>query len=201
MATDSFGLAHVLWDGTGSTYTHQAFYTAETGDGSWLPAVDLSQYITHINGADMVIDSHGTAHIVWSADGVYYRNRPAGGTWSPKELIASSRYGGVSLFADALDRIHLAWGDDSHLRVHYAVRSNGVWSSPAGVAPSTTIPSQSSPNLVVDENHRVHVIWIQYQNLNNWTIRYSAQNPLGQWSSPVDVFQNDHGTEADRSSW
>ncbi len=48
---------------------------------------------------------------------------------------------------------------------------------------------------MVDANNKLHVLWLQYQDLNNWKIHYSAKNYGGQWSPSVDVYQNDHDTE------
>jgi hypothetical protein len=52
--------------------------------------------------------------------------------------------------------------------VHYAVGSSGVWSKSESIAPATAIPSQSAPHLFVAKNHEVHLLWLQYKNLNNW---------------------------------
>ena len=194
IVVDSAGHAHVLWRGSDTSGYADILYTAETGDGSWSPVVNLSEYDGHPGSAAMVIDSHDVVHVAWNGDGVFYRTHPASGSWSPKQLMASSEYGGVSLFADESDRIHLAWGDSATSQVHYAVGSTGVWSESESIAPATAIPSQSAPHLFVEKNHAVHLLWLQYQNLNNWSIHYSARNAAGQWMTPVDVFQNDHDT-------
>ena len=75
----------VAGDGSG-TGTVDIFHAVQNLDGSWSPTVNLSEYDNHALGGDLVVDSDGTAHAVWGADGVYYRMRPAAGYWSPPGL-------------------------------------------------------------------------------------------------------------------
>jgi Tol biopolymer transport system component len=194
MAMDPSGGVHVLWNASDTSGMQDIFYAAENDDGSWLPAVNLSEYDSHVGDAGMVVDSHGVIHVVWNADGIYYRSRAGNGSWSSKRLIASAGYGGVSLFADERDRVHLAWGDSISSQLHYALGANGSWSSPVNVTPPTAIPSQSAPRLLLAENGTAHLLWLQYQEQNDWSIRYSVQNEIGQWSAPVAIYENDHDT-------
>lgn len=192
--TDPSGLAHVLWNAADETGYADFWYTAETSHGTWLPPVNLSQYSGHVGDAAMVIDSQGTVHVAWTSDGVYYRLRPANATWSSPEVIAPADSGGVSLFVDEQDQIHLAWGDVLRSQVRYTTRMNGVWSPPDDIVTPTPGPSWAAPTLMVDKHHRVHVDWIQDQDLNNWSIHYAEKPAYGEWSSQVNVFQNDHDT-------
>ncbi len=192
--TDPAGRAHVLWNGGDTSGYADILYSAQTDDGAWSPVVNLSEYEYHPGQAALVIDSQGAVHAAWNGEGVYYRYRLANGSWSPKQLIAPSEYGGMDLRVDGLDRIHLVWGNSTTSQVYYAVRSAGAWQAPTAIAPATAEPSQAMPHLAVQDNARAHVAWVQYQNLNRWSIRYTAQDAHGQWQPATEVFQNDHDT-------
>ena len=199
IATDPAGLVHVLWFGFGK----DAFYTAETGDGSWLPAVKLSQSGIDMNNADMVIDAQGAVHVVWGAGGVYYRMRPSGGTWSPQEQVASAVRALTSIAVDGSGGVHLAWGDlvswDSG-KVLYAKRTGAGWSAPVEIAP----PAVSSliqwdwerPKLAIDNHHTVHVLWLD-SHLHDghafYGVRYATRDARGPWSPPVDIYHHAGG--------
>ncbi len=189
---DPAGRAHVLWYGSSSSGHTQVYYAAENADGSWTPAEDLSQYETYISDADLVIDASGTAHVAWTGEAVYYRTRPAGGAWVPKQWLAPVERGGVSLFADAAGRIHLAWGNSAASQVYHTVRTGGAWSIPVSIAPATAEPTSAFPRLVVTEDGRAHVLWAQHRYYNHWTIRYTAQNAYGQFQPAIEVFHSDN---------
>jgi uncharacterized repeat protein (TIGR01451 family) len=187
MVSDPAGLVHLLLDNPGSAYG-DCYYAAETADGSWLLPVQLSGGGTCFS-KDLAIDINGTAHIVWSSsDGVYYRSRLAGGSWSQIEQMSPSRETGVSLTADQLGRVHLAWGDKSSGQMRYLVRTNGAWSAPEALASPATLHEWMPPVLVIDENLRVHAMWFQGYNAE---IRYAVRNSDGGWSPPVDFGQAD----------
>jgi uncharacterized repeat protein (TIGR01451 family) len=194
MVIDPLDRLHVLWIASDTSGLQDIFYAAETDDGSWLPAVNLSEYDNHVGDADMVVDSNNVVYVAWSADRTYYRSRARNESWSPKQLISSANNGGVSLFADARDRIHLAWGDFATSQLYYAVRSAGGWSSPVAVAPPAVNRPQSTPRLVLEKNGTIHLLWLQYQDINDWSIHYSIQNDVGQWSAPAELFRHDHDT-------
>ena len=181
MATDLSGLAHVLWFGDISGYA-SVFYTAETGDGSWLPPVNLSEG-SGCSFKDMVIDAHGTVHVVWSNNGVHYRNNSVGGSWSPIEHVSLSLGAGVSLAVDSLDRVHLAWADRTSFQMHYAMRSDGAWSTPENIVLPTTVYEDAPPKLAVDANLKVHVVWRQR---GDWAIRYAVRDPDLGWAPVVE---------------
>ncbi len=198
VVADRWGRAHLMWvafDGS-PTGTADIFHAAQNPDGAWSPVVNVSNYDNHAMAGDLVVDSQGTAHAVWAADRLYYRMRPAGGTWATPVVIEAAEVSGVSLAVDDKDRIHLAWGwrDSSSSQIHYSVRSNGSWAPPSAVAPPVAWISEALPALMVDSHQRAQVVWAQYNVYdyqNDNSVRYSAQDELGHWSTPAIVFQND----------
>ena len=194
IATDPAGAAHVLWKNKGDGSTESFFYRAQSPDGSWLPAVTLSQDSINAS-ADMIVDSHGTVHVAWiDGNGVYYRQRPAGGSWiSTEKPIESSGGWSVSMAVDRLGNAHLAWNAAwGALQMRYATRTNGVWSLPVGLAPPTTQSAYYAlPAIAVNADLTVHVLWSELNQADAQasSVRYSARGADGGWSPATYVYQ------------
>jgi hypothetical protein len=197
LAIDSAGLAHVLWLGSDGINPRNVFYAAETVSGSWLPAANISGCSTSVIDADMVIDSRGTAHVVWTCQGVNYRMRSPNATWLEARQIEPTANSAISLAVDRLDRLHLVWYlAQPWLQIRYVTFSNGIWSPPVAVAPPPSQPQDDvQPIVAVDDTLSVHVLWREGGTL----LRYVVKRFNGQWSSPVDVYHV--GGEARIQTW
>ena len=154
-----------------------------------------------INDADMMIDDHGTTHVAWiNNDGVYYRQRPSGASWSSTENLAESPGGWkLSMFVDRLESVHLAWDNPwSTGQIRYAVRANGAWSIPVGIAPpGTQASAYEQPTIAVNDDLAVHVLWSEMDQYHPEAslVRHSAKGSHGAWSSPVNIYQGAYSQE------
>jgi Tol biopolymer transport system component len=200
MLTGSTGLAHVMWRQRGGG---GVFYTAETSSGTWLPAEKLSQAGASIENAEMVIDARDTVHVIWGADGVYYRMRPAGGTWSSQDRIASAVRAMASIAADQRGVVHVVWGDwlswDSGI-VFYATGTNHSWTAPVEITPPTVSSliqwEWAPPKIAIDDYRTVHILWLDTHRHDSsafYGVRYATRDGLGRWSFPADIYHHAGG--------
>lgn len=60
-----------------------------------------------------------------------------------------------SMALDGSDRAHLVWGKEDDVGIHYAVRSNGAWSTPEALIGEG---SATSVAIAADSNSAVHVV-------------------------------------------
>ncbi len=208
LAMGAGGVVKVVWTSeesgpSGRIYVQ--YFSQRDPSGAWTPprtpSDDDAVPWTINNSTAMIIDNHGTTHVAWiDGNGVYYRQRPAGASWSSTETLVESPGGwSVSMFVDRLERVHLAWDNPwSTGQIRYAVRANGTWSIPVGIAPpGTQASAYEQPTIAVNDDLAVHVLWSEMDQSHPEAslVRHSAKGPYGVWSPPVNVYQGAYSQE------
>ena len=113
------------------------------------------------------MDASGAIHAVWEDDtpgndDIYYAQGRNNGTWSSPQNISNTpgRSGSPQLAVDESGTIHVVWWDftPGTPDIYYARgTSDGTWSTPRNIS-STPLWSMS-PQLAVEGNGAVHVVW------------------------------------------
>jgi len=139
-------------------------------------------------------DSWGTFYVVWEdwlpipeSLFILMTSRPPGGEWSEPERVLEMRCGQFpDIEIDKHNTIHLIWRNtDQEMwgEVLYTKKPlGGTWTEPE----TLSIYGRSySPDMVVDDNGIVHLIWQEL--IADKPIFYSKKMANGYWSWPVKI--------------
>jgi len=186
LMVDSGGTVHVAWDdgtdygGSGSDY--DIFYKYKPAGGSWSTTQVVSTESTDNSGRPSLrVGGDGTVHVAWedltdyggSGSGdmdIFYKYKPAGGSWSTTEVISTESTGftwSPSLWVDGEGTVHVAWddgtdygGSGSDDDIFYKCKpAGGSWSMTEVVSTESTNDSWW-PSLMVGGDGTVHVSWM-----------------------------------------
>jgi hypothetical protein len=185
LMVDSGGTVHVAWDdgteygGSGSDY--DIFYKCKPAGGSWSTTEVVSTESTDNSGRPSLrVGDDGTVHIAWedltdysgsgSDDDIFYKCKPAGGSWSTTEVVSTESTGfswSPSLWVDGEGTVHVAWDDGTEYGgsgsdddIFYKCKpAGGSWSTTEVVSTESTSDSWW-PSLTVGGDGTVHVSWM-----------------------------------------
>jgi hypothetical protein len=128
----------------------------------------------------IAFDSNDKLHVVWDGRdtvntamwNIFYMNRSSAGTWGDLVRVTNDTrdysHGNPSLDVDSSGNVHIGWYARTptsgfvyniHYRMMYG--KNGTW-GPRTLITSTNIDYQYNPNIMVDDNDDVHLVWYGY---------------------------------------
>jgi len=168
--------------------------------------------------ASLDIDNNNNIHIAWkdktnysnSGDDydIFYKFKPKNGNWSITEVVSTESNGEsicLSLAIDNNNNIHIAWkdktnysnsGDDSDIFYKFKPK-NGNWSI-TEVVSTESDKDCNCPNLKIDNNNSLHIVWPDSSNYknsgNDQDIFYKYKLNGGNWSitEVVSTESNEH---------
>ncbi len=179
LAVDPDDGLHAVW----LDYSYQAMrvmYASKPDGGSWTAPVDLSgeRYVgspVEYANPEILVDSTGGYHLMFAdQDGIWYINRPSGGSWSaPFRLNWFSEH---SMALDLLNNLHVVYQDT---QLTHRIRSaDGVW----GDATMIGVDMGYRLSTATDSVGRLHMIYYYDQVLYH-TYRQSS----GGWIYPEPI--------------
>ncbi|GAH03081.1 unnamed protein product, partial [marine sediment metagenome] len=129
LAADQDGNVHVAWldftDYGGSGSDTDIFYKYKPSGGSWSDTEVVSTESTdNALYSSLDVDSEGMVHVVWEEYdipshyvGVFYKNKPSGGSWTTAEVIPLEtpdlHYFYPIIGVDLFGAVHLVWTDNA----------------------------------------------------------------------------------------
>ena len=154
----------------------------------------------------IAIDRHGGIHVVWNErvnqppahqEIHYSRSLDNGRTWlaTIQDLVISCNdevdaENGSSIAVDSQNRIYMVWGerDHSYKEIHYSISADGGknWSGRRADRVLSYLggPDAFSPQIAIDSNDVVHVVWNQDSQNGIDEIYYARSIDRGTtWSS------------------
>lgn len=209
LAIDKDYSVHVVWPDstfdTGFGFDYDIFYKKRSSDGSW-SSTEVVTFDSNSSSlkASVAVDYNDTVHVVWEEEtdfgdsgsdyDIFYKNKKLGGNWTETILISSeSTKDSLSpsyLIVDKWGTLHLAWvdgtnyldsGNDNDIFYKYKP-IDGNWS----VAEVLTYDSRNNcnwPNLAVDQNETIHVVYTdESDKTRNFEIYYKKKTKDGNWS-------------------
>lgn len=195
-ASDNY--LHVAWmEGTLNTANGPAYVRGQYGSWpqwGWAGPNNNPGY----TNPNLVVDSSGTVHMVWTARvGSYYEAvyayKPSGGAWSSYQVLSQ---GGAQSFypviaIDSQDKLWVVWERQiTEQDFDIYVRSKpagGSWGSTVRV--SNQGAQDLEPNIAVDADDVPHVVWRNNSSAPNWEIHYTKY-ASGSWTSPMNLSAN-----------
>jgi len=154
----------------------------------------------------MAVDSHGKIHVVWNETLVNYPSQyeihyssstDNGRTWSAMsgDIMISFDDGigpnnGSSIAIDSDDNIYVVWSEENEGidEIHYTISTNGglTWSGQTAdlILSDTGGTAALYPEIIIDQNDVIHVVWIQgWQGGANEVYYSRSTNGGATWSS------------------
>jgi hypothetical protein len=112
-----------------------------------------------------------------------------------------TRQGVPSIASDPSGKVHMVYQDDRDNSIKYLIYNNGNWSTPLRIDMSDDTVSVTRPNIAVDPNYGVYVIWRQEtkevdvdgksKKIYNVFYRTSPDGGLT-WNNPVQLSNTDY---------
>jgi len=194
---------YVAW-AQGVEYTEQN-PSQSAIDFTWQSAVSSTWTTpTHISGEtrdamdpDIVVDSSGALHVVWSAlltgdtAQIFYRRRDAAGNWGAVTQIATcaGNCEAPSVSVDNLFQLAVvAWAEETvdGKEIFFSSQySDGLWSPAANI--SNTPAISRSPDTLVMADGRILVVWVDSQAGDEGLYYAHRQRFSETWSSPIAI--------------
>ena len=190
IAIDQKNRIHLVWQDAITGYT-EVYYAMYDGD-HWSTPLNLSN---NPNGAvipKIAIDGQNHLHVVWCNYGDFweldsveiYYSKFDGDSWTTPVNISrspkQSYYPNIAIGPD--DNPHVVWEERKRgYRIYYSFYDGSSWSTPHSLD-SLTGESGYLPDLVVDQQNNVHIVW-GGESPALWYVFYNGMS----WSSPCDL--------------
>jgi len=190
---------------------NQIFAAYSTDGGETWTEQQVTDKTGAQNSPSIAIDKGDNIHVVWhglgwgtysSNENIVYRKRTSGG-WQTAEVVADingSQYE-PALAVDSSDIIHVVWEGwgwapyGAYTRVCYRQRTSAGWQDHESVAHIGAY--QSTPNLAIDSQDDVHVVW-RGQGWGDYTTKYQIQyrkRTSGGWQTQEAITNVDYNQE------
>lgn len=176
---------HVIWKNDSNNGALQ--YTRRDSNNTWSPVQTLANEV--LDDLQLAVDGNGTVHVVWEAmmGGIYYAQRPNGGSWSTTYTVQSSSDPWLSpkMVTTTNGNVHVIWESSTGLAddIFYRRRTpGGAWSAVENATNSGQHNSDSQ--LAVDNNGVVHIVSKEGQG----TLAYVRRSTNGIWSASEIIF-------------
>ena len=190
IAIDSYGHVHVVWAEGSVSGSNEIHYSWRNGT-AWSAPLNLSRTPGSSGNPDIAIDATDLVHVVWndSDDGnweIYYsRGREA--FWSTSVNISHTPGSSYRprMGIDSRGYIHVVFWEDTFepptndSKVYYIKGDGTAWSLPTILSDPTQSPFD--PDMDVDHEDYVHVIWMSWQGVS-----YTLGNGMA-WSQPTSI--------------
>jgi len=190
------GTVYVTWDEFTNT-TNNVFYRTKPAGGNWTPTECISlQSCEYSALASICVDHEGNVHAAMTGldssynSFIYYKMKPAGGNWTPEELVTYDSPGQPFLPTVAVDSkgtIHIAWMETTNAgyngNIFYKIKpSGGNWTHAEQVSDSSMLGIYQS--LAIDTDDNVHVTWSDLSSNPSYfmDIDYRMKSKNGSWS-------------------
>jgi hypothetical protein len=184
LAVEPDGTVHVTWevrDSYGGSGTDtDIFYRQKPGGGSW-SAIELVSSESSGDSLDpcIAVDPSGTRHISWRDEtnyagcgtdtDVFYKQKPAGGSWSTTEIVSTESTNYIQYHALAVDAggaVHTAWQDDTNYGgsgtdrdIFYKQKSTTLGWLAAEIVSQESTSDSWTPALAAGPGGTVHAAW------------------------------------------
>jgi hypothetical protein len=196
IAVEPDGTVHVAWDEYTNT-TNDVYYRMKPAGGNWTTTERISLASCDYSAIPSIcVDQDGNVHVAMTGMNnnnsmmyIYYKMKPAGGNWTPEELVTYDSMGspyGPTLAVDSEGTVHIAWEEivlPSYIvNIFYKTKqSGGNWTHAEQVSNSNILGMYQS--LVIDTDDNVHVTWSDLTT-NYWCdIDYRTKSKNGSWSN------------------
>ncbi|MEM3462883.1 MAG: hypothetical protein QXJ15_04375, partial [Candidatus Bathyarchaeia archaeon] len=105
------GSVHVVWSGrsASSPVDEQIRYRRMAPDGKWSEVLELTSGAGSKRDPQVLADSEGRIHVVWSGGGIWYASG-RGGTFGAVEQVTDEPGASLpTLAVSGSGRVHVAW--------------------------------------------------------------------------------------------
>ncbi len=183
IAVSSNGVLHVVW--RAPTPLGYIYYSQRTLLGNWTEPLSLGvgNSITNI---DIDVGPDETVHVMWN-NGVY-RERSSDGVWSEASMAFGAEInnnGSLRIAVDSTGTVHAVIGDSNSGDIYYVNRRSGqAWNSVLNVSDNLT--RSESPQMGINEQGDVHIVWRDYGGPGNWDIFHRSISN-GTWTDIENV--------------
>jgi hypothetical protein len=167
---------------------------AQSGDGEWVPPVNLSRSGGALNPS-IVIDNNGITHMIWADTyaGFMYSVLSEEGWSTPKSVIfpfspprnvtIGPDYPTPALFTDQRNRIHAFWIDGRGVLNHSSVSALYIDSPGSWIGKRVIAEAAIAMDVTSDANQNLHVAYIR-----NTSSYYSPAGLYYRWLNTTTYY-------------
>ena len=178
IAVDSNDYIHMIWCDNTSGDSEIYYVKSKGGESTWKPKRLTWTSDESIHPA-IAIDANDHIHVVWSdlisedLEIFYKKSTDGGSGWKTKRLTFNSGHSAHPAIAiDSSNHIHVVWEDRSQGNYEIYFRSSTDGGSSWALKRLTYNPGFSNhPDIVVDNNDHIHVVWCD-DTPGNFEIHY-----------------------------
>ncbi|MEM3574931.1 MAG: sialidase family protein, partial [Candidatus Bathyarchaeia archaeon] len=167
------GSVHVVWSGrsASSPVDEQIRYRRMAPDGKWSEVLELTSGAGSKRDPQVLADSEGRIHVVWSGGGIWYASG-RGGTFGAVEQVTDEPGASLpTLAVSGSGRVHVAWMAPGSLKGR-ARDPRGGWGPLEAISQGEG--PQWSPCLAISPWGTLHLVWHGASRASKeYRIRYS----------------------------
>jgi len=139
---------------------------------------------------DIVVDTLDRVHIVWIdwSLGQLLWSFCGGDTWTTPSVVSGDvqACGSARIALDPSNRMHLVWHNLGDAQIWYNVYDGTSWSVPFNITTVTGNTEDAWPDIAIDSEGNIHVVWLHYDYSANLDIFYSKYDGTS-WSAPINL--------------
>lgn len=161
--------------------------------GQW-PSTPTPLAPAGVGDAVLAVNSAGAAVVVWTNDPLLQASyRPAGGVWSPTEMVANTGgpYGALRVGMDDGGNVAVAWYRNTSVStalVEVALRSVSSGWLPLDTMPPGPRGIETSPDVAFESTGDVVLVWGSLTAIPSYTrLLASTRSITSTWSVPVEL--------------
>lgn len=169
IAVDASKIIHIVWEDFSDHDEEIKYKNSIDGGSSWSTTTRLTWNDNDSNDPDIAVDSNDYIHVVWSDESygneeiLYKKSTDTGTTWTAVSRLTwnSGDSSQPAVAIDSNDNIHVVWIDQSfgprEVLYKKSTDSGSTWSAVNRLTWSSGY--SYSPDVTVDSNNRVCVVW------------------------------------------
>ncbi len=174
-------------------------------NGNWTTTTNVFHTMKYNSRPSFVIDSEGTAHLVWTHSGVdthqiYYMTKEFEKPWIFKESLSVNWWKTAtspSLVMDSNENLFCFFvaednnTKDDGMYYRYLLNGQNNWSFPELIKIPGGNAYQIQPEVIIDSLNTIHIIWVERITIFSNNIVYSSKKTIDVNFTSINIQEND----------
>ncbi len=174
-------------------------------DGNWTSTTNVYHTMKFSSKPSFIIDSEGTAHLVWTHSGVdthqiYYMTKEFEKQWIFKDSLSANWWKTAtspSLVRDSNENLFCFFvakdnnTKDDGIFCLYLLNGQSNWSFPELIKIPEGNANQIQPKVIIDSTDTIHIVWVERITLFSSRIVYTTKKTTDANFTSINIQEND----------